>query len=409
MDLPKIDLEFLTEDERLRELCRRYWRRDGSRWVEAPSHIAQELGIGGSELPARLAEYSTAHLRGVTCSSCSRELTFSKRSNARPYLLPDPPPRPTPPAECEACIDARQAEAEKRARDKVEARYEVSKFDPTDPYGGGVREVLFFLALHALGSTDDDPTRIQSIHSLKVPLTPAGRLNLSLANVLFEQGLIVPDPASPLDAFFWESDEPTQFYVDKVSWVVPGPPNEIPAVLRILRDRLRDARLNVPELEHVWHEIAAAELHEFLAFSLDVRGLPCPEGERITQVINMALRHFPVAHLFRAAWGAVPKTEKWEEERGLELSPESLANGALTFFENSVNTAVERGWHVQPGFRNPRCPQSMVSKMLSQAVAGDDEAIFTLGLEGALALDWSPSEPQATVPEELDGQPDPPS
>ena len=105
------ELIFLTEDEKLIELCKQYWEigNDGN-FIYTVTNLAKQRGLSSNKKLSRLiSENCKVYIHNFDCSRCNKQLGASTRTEYEQYILA------IQRGEKYLCADCAQKEAKQKA------------------------------------------------------------------------------------------------------------------------------------------------------------------------------------------------------------------------------------------------------------------------------------------------------
>src|SRR6266536_5828013 len=113
-----VELEFLADDERLRQLCLWYWQVDpAGKFLHTVSAIAEGFGVPSSKVSALVGQHCVAFLPDESCGNCAKRRPIRNRSeyderqrHRRHYGQPQP-------GICGVCHEAARRDAQRRAEE----------------------------------------------------------------------------------------------------------------------------------------------------------------------------------------------------------------------------------------------------------------------------------------------------
>ena len=144
--LPEIEIDYLTEDEDERELCRCYWllNTEEQELFDAKekfrytlSELALNFRLKPSQIHNKVAKYSRAYIKKSKCDLCGMPTHFLNRrndfySNRKVYEY-QPWENPVPYL-CNSCKDALEKRQEKKAKQKKSSSLVVKSIFPTSQH-----------------------------------------------------------------------------------------------------------------------------------------------------------------------------------------------------------------------------------------------------------------------------------
>jgi hypothetical protein len=195
------------------------------------------------------------------------------------------------------------------------------------------------------------------------PIAPSTRTSWAALTYLHDSGIIHVDPASPIDAFDWESGNPiNNFDLSRVAWRIAPDESGVPLVAA-LDEKLRVQAWNpswTNEVAELWRAIVLEEATEFLLLSLDDHQLVFSPGEKTSMVLAAALENYSLARVWGVIWRAA-KDAAAARARGVERW--KAAAWAITSIQAYMERAVAQKWDLNPYRRHWRAPQSTLSQV----------------------------------------------
>ena len=200
-------------------------------------------------------------------------------------------------------------------------------------------------------------------------LAPTARLEVELISSVFEKGLILIHPSSPVDAFAWESDaSPDQFYITKVAYYLSGIGQTSERITRFDADLESVLAYDswpaswATQFASFWREIAMAECESYLVFCLAQHGLDFAPGAGTEAAIEKGLGWFTIGQLFNLIWRSARDASAYRARE--HVSRQQAANSSVTRLRSQIERAYAEGWSLQPYRRDNRLPVSAISHLL---------------------------------------------
>lgn len=368
-----IRLEFLTQDDTLQRLCKRYWEFDKElNFIHKVADLSNEFNIPYRTLNKVVTEYSNAYSTEELCSSCGSPYVYSSRSDfqqrhrwdRKSWICPD-------------CTDklAEQQKAEKvaleqRRRKIIEEAFDLSNTKPVDLLGISFEDAVCLLSLVRLGASED-LSFIRPLWTIKDLLAPTDDMQYAIIKQLYQQHLIFVHPTSSPDAFEFEGDVVKLLYLDRVTWALSETSDgknskelisELERIFRNMEwpDRWYDEQLPF------WKKLALHECLQYLKVTLDDHGFSLNPGEKTLLVFNNLLETYSVAQIFNFIWRAAKDAAAfYVRER---VPKQHAANTVVGSIQRQAEHALAEKWDVKPYRRDRRCPQSMVGQVLFNTV-----------------------------------------
>ncbi len=367
-----VQLEFLTKDQAHIELCRKYWDMNNElRFVYKTTDIAREYNIKPRDLIGIVTSSCKATLLGDVCSDCGTQYIYSSRDN----LLRRN--RGLPPAWlCETCTQRRedQRAAERAAKDAerralIQSIYGGATHGPRDPATLSLEDAVFLTSLVRLCGTED-LSHVRSLGTVSPgSFSPKKKFDHNILNQLWGHNLIFVHPDSPVEAFGEEN--PRSVYLFLVNWLTPiRRDGESPlSFISELEDRFRTKQWPDEwntQWHPLWKKIAIEECLQYLEMSLAEHKLALSPGEKTLLVLNNTLEDYAVSQVFNFIWRAVRDAAAFYMRES--VPKQHAANTVVGAIQRYAERAKSEAWEVKPFRRNYNLPQSMVSRVFSDAV-----------------------------------------
>lgn len=381
---PLISLSFLTEDETLRQVCRRYWAVDDTgRFVDTVETLANEFELAKSQVSKLAQQYCEAFSNQHLCLECHKPFKVERRTdylNLRSW---------TGERRCKKCNDERrlqeikaslEAELKRKGliRATVEKIYGVSELTRVKPLELSLEHATFLLSLVRAGASEDFSI-IQVVDSFAIPLSPTSGYDYEILERLYRAKLLAVHIDSAPDAFF---DDPAKgFYLGRVIWRpaisaasgdTKGLASEIELIFRSGHWPAAwwDQRVNL------WKIVAVQECIEYLQLCMKQHGFEFNPGDKTSTVFMEILNNYSVAQIYNLIWRVAKDTAAYYVRESVGKA--KAANTAISSLQRYAERAYLGQWPIKPFRRSYECPQSMVSQVLYNVVLKIGDAGFEL-------------------------------
>lgn len=386
---PMFEVFAETDDPVLQKLCHAYWEcfvddANNIRWRRTTTELATEYDINKAKISKRVSARCFAIYSPHVCSRCSSSIEYRTRSAFQGHASKGPP------FTCQDCLreeaeerdqerQRQAAEERKRSialmtdkRARVEAMYAVTFADrELDVHEDLSFEQAVYLMSVARAAASEDMLTIEPISAASPPLSPTPTLDMAILGALHSARVTGIHPVSELSAFvFDEEGLPTRAYFRELKWFVWRTKNETPG--RLMGELEAAFRNGVwaDEWFEEWMPVAkTVALHECLQYldvSLREHSLDLQPGEKTHQVLEHVLENFSVAQVYNMIWRAVRDAAAFYVRES--VSARHAANTVVGAIQRYADRALAEQWSVKPYGRDRKCPQSVVSQTLFDAV-----------------------------------------
>ena len=364
-----VELSITTEDPRIAELCRLYWAAgsDGQ-YLHTVKELTERFGLRSGQANQLVRDNSEAFSVHHRCPRCGKGLIVHSRTDLAQFQR-------YPASDCRQCktelmaVQERQTkEREATRRAAIIATFPVVDSNPISVQDLDIRSAITLGALIRDGEFQEGGI-ITPLIARSQRLAPRPTLALTLTRSLFNRGLILIHPASPVDAFEWDRDTPPNaFYIDRVAYYLSGAAQTSERITRLDADL--DSILPydswpaswTDQFTDFWREIAVAECESYLVFCLAQHGLDFNPGTQTVATIEKGLAWFTIGQLFNLIWRAVRDASAyWAREK---VPKKQAANSAVTRLRSQIERAYAEGWSLAPYKRDSRLPVSGISHLL---------------------------------------------
>jgi|ERR1041384_4122278 hypothetical protein len=364
-----IQLEFLTSDDNLIQICTLYWAQDDQgNFAYKLTDLAKMQNLSSREFSKFVGQYCRALSTNNVCSGCGAPYVYKNRSDFQQWIRYHQDDWL-----CATCIEqertrqkALQIEEEERQRAFIDTTFSSVERTPIDLSQLTFEHAIYLLSLVRIAASEDF-THIMPLHLTVARLAPTENFTYDVIRQLFQHKLIYISSKSSIDAFVFENGDIERFYLDRVSWDLPissksqnsqGLIEELEAVFR--NGNWPESWRN--EWRALWKKIALQECLQYLEVGLNEHDLSLNPGEKTYLVLNGALEQYSVAQIYNMIWRAVRDAAAfYVRER---VSKQHAANTVIGSIQRQADRAKAEGWDLKPYRRDFRCPQSMISQVL---------------------------------------------
>ncbi len=195
--------------------------------------------------------------------------------------------------------------------------------------------------------------------------------SFEIVKQLYRQDYITVHPDSPVNAFEFEDEEPSTFYLDKVLWCLNFGENPtatqdtVIEMERIFRTGEWPAHWFIERIS-LWKKLALQECLAYLAIVLSEHNLDLNPGEKTQLVFNNVLEEYSVGQTYNMIWRAGKDAAAFYMRGGVSKS--HAANTVIGSIQKYADRAKAEGWDIKAYRRDWRCPESVVSQVLFNTV-----------------------------------------
>jgi hypothetical protein len=371
-------LRYLTSDTKIQQLCNMYWELDeDDKFVYTVTSLAKQFEMSSREL-GNLVDTNCAASSDITCKICGKPYIFVNRSDYQShqrYSKTD--------WICEECSERIRQEAKQKELEEQRKQAEIIRrtFALAYRFPGSLLEISFenaatLLSIIRAGAVEDF-SFIAPFWSFKEPLAPERDLGVDFLRQLYQKHLLGVHPDSPIDSVEFENDVVSSIYLERVKWVLPIEDGSTHP--KQLAEHLESVFLNMNWAEH-WYEeqlsfsrkVALHECLQYLKVCLEEHSFTFHPGEKTMLILNNVLEDYAVAQVFNFIWRASKDAAAFYMRE--KVPKQQAANTVVGSIQRQAEKARSEGWEIKAYRRDFRCPQSMVSQVLFNAVLqiGDD-------------------------------------
>lgn len=373
--MSQIKLDFLTEDEKLREVCRLYWAMDKElNFIHKTSHIAKKFDIPRHKLYKIVVKNCNAYSNINVCENCKKPYIYKNRTDfsnetKRKYTW-----------QCPECLEKKQKlkreqelQIEAKKRDAIYRAFskKIRTYESLERLAISLESAVYLLALIRAGAAEDFSV-IKPFNEVYGPLSPSVEYDSEILSQLYNERLIFIHPNSPTNGFEYDEDHiPIEFFWSRVAWSLPKTkknqsPNFLIAELETICRTMKWPGHWQRDVRMLWKKIALAESIEYLKVSLDDHGFSFSPGKKTHLVFNNVLENFSVAEVYNMIWRAVRDAAAFYMRE--QVSRKHAANTVIGSIQRYAERARAEGWNVKKYGRDRRCPQSLISQVFFNTV-----------------------------------------
>lgn len=361
-----LELEFLTDDERLRELAQRYWRLEGGTFVYTLAELAEASGVLQAKIPSTVATISRAFTRTDACVDCGTPRSFSSRSDySRLANASWESWTCTPCREDQKAESARVAEARDKRRIYVlNAELDRGRKQWQAPNNWPFTDAVFLAAVLRAGGAED-LSHVMPRDYYRGQLSPTNEFDWQVLNHLYHNRRLCIHPGSRADTIILKEDDAFSFYPMEVHWSLPLPDgNASPARVHealdaLLRDQAAWAEGWSDQADDLHRELAVQECLQYLRVVLKEHGFELNPGEKTLAVVRAALNDFSIGQVFNFMWRAAKDAAAFYVRES--VSKAHAANIVPGAIQKSAERATAEAWTVRAFRRDYRAPESILS------------------------------------------------
>jgi hypothetical protein len=371
-----IEIEFHTDDEKLQELCRKYWAHNtDGKFLYTVASLSASFDVPVWKMATTVAKCCVAYDSGDLCSRCKGPQRFNSRSDFLTSRSGSHRSRYwNGPRICPTCIEAERLAKEHDLRGAVERTKSVivRELEKTRRKGWSTdrlsfRDAVYLISLlRARGAEDlSFITPLDCVNPAQ--LSPTQVQDQEILAHLYRRGLTCIHPESRTDSVVIVADELTEFYPAKVHWILPisdgGPPPT--AVLEALEGRLKSEPW--PEEWHreasqLQRDIALQECLQYLQVVMSDHGFGSNHGEKTCSVLRAVLNTFSIGQTYSFIWRAAKDAASFFlRENVTRAHAANIVPGAI---QRMAERAIAENWQTSSFRRDFRAPLSVLSHVL---------------------------------------------
>ena len=386
----KISLQLLTDDEKIIDVCKRYWSFNPSsrKFNEPVSSIAHECGLSPKGLLDVVKSNATAYLQDVKCYSClnkyqlkSRTDFISKLSSYRNYDSYQCP-------ECreKEIYEETQRQLKKRKEQEDNKRSIIQReYSNVEYYSLSVDKIDLKTAVYLISllrcCSDEAYYQLYPIEESEFKLAPTRIFSSNIAYHLYKNKLISIDSDSDLDCFILEEDKVKFIDTLMLQYKVTVRESEVKRIELIegIESMFLDKQWPAhwkDQIKGLCQTIALHECLEYLYHQLSKRGFKnIDAGEKTIQIIENGLKYFSVSQLYQLIHRACTYAANAYMEKKIPIY--AGRNYAISTLRTIIERARDNEWEINPWKRDFACPRSVISLTFYSSVLHLDDVGFT--------------------------------
>ena len=396
MNMKKIKLEYLTEDEASKTIAEQYWQTDErNKFLHKIVDIGKPFDFNSRDIMLLMKANVRACSMDYHCCECGGAYVFKNRGHFNQVFRP--------PWQCKACkIEeaAREAaekalqealEAERRAAENEKKRDWLERQDhqvlriellKTMPF----KSVVYLLAFIRRCVSEDLQALNRYAANDSASLSPNEDFDEEIRQLLEKERLIVIDPSSDLDDLFLVgsdslNDYEVAYYDPKyVKWKISYSPKHHESLADFITDL--ETLINtmaVPDewfndIEPLCREVAYQECVAYLNVMMKQHGFKFSPKAKTRLVITQALEDYSIAQVYNFIWGSVKTAERYFQTTSV-MRP-IAANSAIGNIQSRYESAKATNISVKAFDRHYKLPLSALSKVLFSTVLKAEDGWF---------------------------------
>ena len=376
-----LQLEFLTDDEKVIQLCRQYWQCDEScKFPLTVAQLAKEYGLKSGDVSNLVYTNCNAYSDNKICPVCSEPTIFQNRTDYQQQCRW--------PSKAQVCTECQEKEA-KRVRDEQAALLEQKRRIINERFSIVSRAVniqelsledaVYLLSfIRATGS--EDFSYFGPLEHTTNKLSPLASYDYEIISHLCGKYIFFHPDSSP-EAFEFVDGEPLSGYTYKVKWLLlTGKDIEkTRQAITAIENAFRTQEDWPPKWHEqklaLWKKVALEECLEYFKLVLEEHHLPFKPGEKTELTITNLLEQFSTAQVCSMIWSSVKNAVAFNVRQ--QVTKIHAANTVIGRMQSYAERAIAEGWTVKPSHRDFRCPQSIVSQVLfNTALKIGDKGFF---------------------------------
>jgi len=268
---------------------------------------------------------------------------------------------------CEHCQNKRREEQERVRKERDEAIerkkkiinqiYSYSGVDKKTMEELSTREKIYLGALFR-AALSEDMSKIEPLNSKELRLAPTLNYSEKIIDELYENGVILVDVNSNIDAF---SDDARSFNKFEVGFIVNFSKEQYEdTITSLFVGNYID--IDNEECLEVWRELALEESLEYFQISMQRVNFEFTPGKKTYEVFNQFLEFFSVSQIYQIIYANIAKATKYYQEGN--ISKRQAANSVITNSQSYCERAVAENWKLKQFYRDRECKESSLSQFL---------------------------------------------
>ena len=365
-----LEIDLLTEDEKIAQTCRDYWDCDENGKFRIPvAQVAKDHGLKNNEVIGIVHQNCNVFSADYICSNCGDMPDIENRSIYLQIVRSGGKE-----VVCPSCQEEmnnlakakREAELELQ-RAAIKTNYPLISGEAPDVHSLTLEDVVYLLSFIRVTASEDFLFCLP-VESCTSRLAPTRDYRHEIVTHLHNAGLIRVHPGSSLDSFIFEEGQPNKFYTFKVHWTLMTGINvdKTRQFIATLENTLRNPELRPftwhDETLSLWRKVAFHESMEYLELSMNEHKFELRAGEKTHLVVQSALQSYSVSQVFNFIWRAAKDAAAYQVREG--VPKRHAANSIIGNIQRSAERAQADKWDVKKYRRDRNCPQTVVSEVL---------------------------------------------
>lgn len=343
----RLQIEILTEDLKLIEICQKYWDMDQNHtFVFKVQDIAKEFGVSSRILLDLVNQSSLAMDKHKYCDDCKKKFVYKNRQHyvknaakATKYI-------------CISCSSARYEREEKLLQDML---VKVQKQAPITISDLGYEKAIYLYAYLSINCNG------KSIANITEDINLTGEIVLDF----IRNSILLPNSIE--DIFFLKSPFTSEELLRR-EWGL----NQELGGIEVVLDMIEEIYLNHSQETYretyvsMCYEVSLRECLRYLDYKLKKRKFEFNYAEGTKAVILQGLGHFSVAQMYNLIYQAVHKsTESYQRQ---DLTKRFAGRLTISILKQRIEFYIDNEYPIKPFNRISEYPQSVLSSVLFGSV-----------------------------------------
>jgi hypothetical protein len=373
-------LKIFTDDPELFSICKDYWAfaEDGT-FAKTVAKIAEGAGLVVKDVTKIVREHSQFCSPSVLCNVCSSPFSYASRAEYSAKTV-------SAVWTCANCL--------KTAVNEVnESKYVLISHDVAQGLKRQVNPLLLTpkqlisLAAIARFAANETLTLIEPFLLIQGDeSSPRDEYSHAILTELYKQNILLISPESDLDFITLDDKGGYSFFLKKVKFLVA---HFDPEALIIESERILSSKeyadMYQAELKVFAMEICREECLAYLERALSEHQLYYSVGEKTLMVLSKGLESFSVAQMYSFIWRAAKDAAAFHIRN--RVSRDHAAKTVVGNIEKQIERATANDWDVAAYRRNPKIPQSTLSRVLFNTVLRTADGGFTIPIVKLFSLE----------------------
>lgn len=380
---------FLTDNPLHQAFCLRYWAVEDGAWAEKFDAILDESALSQPKMLEILRSSGRAYLRHFPCPECGAPLEVRTRSQYSPLTgRPVGTARPRAFNRCKACAATAQAadiKANELALEQHRARVAraLARAEggvvPVDYLALSYVQSFFLYSVLVAANAGWEGIRIASLDSQPGKLAPTPELSERVYRTLYEDKIIVPDPASDPRAFsIRNEDGAIQFSFASVRWVLAPDASgrTMKEVFSLLLQRLDDPEPDA--VRELWFLIAESECRRYFLTQCERYRFVQPGiySAKVAEAVGDYLPHFSIGQMWNVIFYVLKDMAALSQEK--TYARQHVYNMIPGNIRRYLDYRLSNNRPIRPWHRPAPITESWMTSILLDKVLGDGNTSFEM-------------------------------